>query len=55
VLDLEEAEDQENAFGDTAHQRSVTPEARQGVTTGSPSGGIAGGTPAEEVRERSGR
>jgi hypothetical protein len=54
VLDMEEEEGQEGAFGDTTHQRTVTPEAKQGVTTGSPSGGVAGGTPAEQVRDRAG-
>ena len=55
VLDLEEDERPDGAFGDTEHRPGVTPEAIQGVTTGAPSGGIAGGPPAEEVRDRSGR
>lgn len=39
------------ALGQTEHVHSVTPEAKWGVTSGSPSGGVAGGTPANQVAE----
>lgn len=39
------------ALGQTEQVHSVTPEAKWGVTSGSPSGGIAGGTPAQQVAE----
>ncbi|HEU4751774.1 MAG TPA: hypothetical protein VFU47_01620 [Armatimonadota bacterium] len=41
----------EGAFGETLDERSVVPPARQGIDAGSPSGGVAGGTPAREVRD----
>lgn len=41
----------EGAMGDTLREHTVVPEAKWGVTAGAPSGGVAGGTPAQQVAD----
>ena len=43
-----EKPDGEGAFGNTIREHTVVPEAEWGETSGTVSGGIAGGTPADQ-------
>lgn len=49
--DVTEGLPHSGARGDTLDEHTVVPEARHGVDYGAPSGGMASGTPAQQVEE----